>query len=77
MDNQLDLNRSEAVYYETVVNDLMEQLEATQNDLEKMTQERDDVLATSTMLGDRLQKMVQFLHQFCINIYHTITFPSF
>lgn len=51
MGNQLELNEAEMDYYEEVVNKLAGQLEDAQEELAKMTDERDDILSTSSMLG--------------------------
>ena len=51
MGNQLELNEAEMEYYEEVVNKLAEQLESAQDELAKITEERDQILSTSSMLG--------------------------
>ena len=51
MGNQLELNEAEMDYYEEVVNKLAGQLEDAREELAKMTEERDEILSTSSMLG--------------------------
>lgn len=52
MENQLDLNESEMAYYEGVVNDLADRLEA-------LTAEKEELQAVSAGLGDRLHRLSQ------------------
>lgn len=52
MENQLDLNESEMDYYEEVINDLAEKLKNVQ-------EEKEELQAVSTSLGDRLQRLTQ------------------
>lgn len=50
MENQLELNESEIVYYEAIVEDLVDKLS-------QMKQEKEDLQSICNSLGDRLQKI--------------------
>jgi hypothetical protein len=52
MENQLDLNESEMEYYEGVINDLADKLE-------KVQEEKEDLLDVSKALGEKLQRLGQ------------------